>query len=111
MFCYEHYLHKTLTLLRTGVTPATWLTAPFAKLPQWVIDLLISKFSFWLPGFAAGLSLFVEDKRRRGELAMYVLPKGLESAWIMLRGKGLVFKTGKWGETLLTILGMAMVMV
>lgn len=111
IFCYTHYLHKTLTLLRTGVTPTTLLTAPFAKLPQWVIDICISKFSFWLPGLAAGLSLFVEDKRRRGELAMYVLPKGLESAWITLRGKGLVFKTGKWGETLLTILGMAMVMV
>lgn len=42
---------------------------------------------------------------------MYVLPKGLESAWVMARGKGWVFRTGKWGETLLTALGMAMVMV
>ncbi len=31
--------------------------------------------------------------------------------WVMARGKGLVFRTGKWGETLLTALGMAMVMV
>jgi hypothetical protein len=76
-----------------------------------VIDLLASKFSFWVPGFVAGLSLFVEAKRRRGELAMYVLPKGLESAWVMARGKGWAFRTGKWGETLLTALGMAMVMV
>jgi hypothetical protein len=52
----------------------------------------------------SGLSLFVEAKRRRGELAMYVLPKGLESAWIMARGKGWVFKTGNWGESLVGVL-------
>ena len=87
------------------------LTSPLTHIPQWVVDLLISKGSFWIPGFAAGLSLFVEEKRRRGELAMYVLPKGLESAWVMARGKGWVFRTGKWGETLLTALAMGMVMV
>jgi len=58
----------------------------------------------------AGLSLFVEEKRRRAELAMYVLPKGLESAWVMARGKGLVFKTGQWGDILLTAVGTGMVM-
>jgi hypothetical protein len=53
----------------------------------------------------------VEEKRRRGELAMYVLPKGLESIWVVARGKGLVFRTGKWGDVMLAALGMAMVMV
>ena len=67
--------------------------------------------SFWLLGVASGLSLFVEEKRRRGELAMYVLPKGLESIWVMARGKVLVFGTGKWGDVILAALGMAMVMV
>ena len=67
--------------------------------------------SFWVPGLASGLALFVEEKRRRGELAMYVLPKGLESIWVMARGKGLVFGTGKWGDVILAALGMAMVMV
>ena len=42
---------------------------------------------------------------------MYVLPKGLENAWVMARGKGWVFRTGKWGETLLTAIGMSMVTV
>ena len=42
---------------------------------------------------------------------MYVLPKGLESIWVTARGKGWVFKTGRWGEALLTSLGMAMIMV
>lgn len=111
MYCYKHKVHKFLTLLRTGALPSSLLTHPLTKIPQWVTDILISKFSFWVPGFAAGLSLFVEEKRRRGELAMYVLPKGLESVWVMARGKGLVFRTGKWGETMLTALGMAMVMV
>ena len=67
--------------------------------------------SFWVLGLASGLSLFVEEKRRRGELAMYVLPKGLESIWLTARGKGLVFRTGKWGDVILMALGMAMVMV
>ena len=31
---------------------------------------------------------------------MYVLPKGLESAWVAARGKGLVFRTGKHGSAL-----------
>ena len=42
---------------------------------------------------------------------MYVLPKGLESAWIMARGKGWVFTFGRYGEPLLTAIGMGMVMV
>lgn len=76
-----------------------------------MIDWLISKPAFWLTGVVTGVSLFVEAKRRRGELAMYVLPKGLESAWLMARGKGLVFRTGKWGDVILTSMGMGMVMV
>lgn len=103
MFCYKHKLHKYLTLLRLGALSKPTLN-PLKSLPQWVVDILISKMSFWLPGFAAGLSLFVEEKRRRGELAMYVLPKGLESMWVMARGKGWVFRTGKWGEVLVRLL-------
>ena len=44
--------------------------------------------------------MLIEAKHRRGELAMYVLPKGLESAWVAARGKGLVFRTGKHGSAL-----------
>ncbi|RDB20199.1 hypothetical protein Hypma_013067 [Hypsizygus marmoreus] len=105
MFCYKHKLHKYLTLLRLTKT-----SNPLKYVPQPFIDALVSKASFWFPGFMAGLALFVEEKRRRGELAMYVLPKGLESAWGMLRGKGYVFRTGNLGEMWLTALGMAMVM-
>jgi len=79
-------------------------------LPQPLVDLLISKGSFWVPGFLAGLAILIEEERRRAELAMYVLPKGLESAWAAARGRGLVFRTGNWGESALTGLGMGMVM-
>lgn len=73
-------------------------SSPF-KIRQSVLDtLLISKGSFWLPGFMSGLALFVEEKRRRPELAMYVLPKALESAWTIGRGKVGVLKGWKGGE-------------
>lgn len=41
-------------------------------------------------GFATCLSLFVEEKKRRGELAMYVMPKALESAWSIARRRSYV---------------------
>ena len=88
-----------LTALRSP--EARSLLATIVKqLPQPMVDFLISKPSFWLGGLLTGLSLFVEEKRRRAELAMYVLPKGLESAWVMARGKGLVFGTGRYGNVL-----------
>jgi len=80
------------------------------RIPPWLLAALISKPSFWLSGLLSGLSVLIEAKHRRGELAMYVLPKGLESAWVAARGKGLVFRTGKHGSALLTAIGMGMVM-
>ncbi|KAJ7640705.1 hypothetical protein DFH06DRAFT_1477655 [Mycena polygramma] len=79
-------------------------------LPQPLVGLLISKGSFFVSGFLAGLALLIEEHRRRAELAMYVLPKGLESAWVAARGRGLVFRTGNWGESALTAVAMGMVM-
>ena len=114
MFCGKHNLYDYLQ--------------PYRIVPQTVLNLLVSKGSFWVIGAVTGLSLLVEDKRRRAELTMYVLPKGLESAWITARGKGLVIKTGEVGEALvrlplslindssdcfiqMTAVGMGMVMV
>ncbi|THH14186.1 hypothetical protein EW146_g6121 [Bondarzewia mesenterica] len=102
-FCYKHHLYEVLLALRQS--PSSVI-----KPPLWLIRFWISKPSFWLGGLLSGLSLFVEARRRRGELAMYVLPKGLESVWVMARGKGLVFRTGEFGEALLTAIGMGMVM-
>ncbi|KAI0053801.1 hypothetical protein FA95DRAFT_1481071 [Auriscalpium vulgare] len=102
-FCANQNTHRFLTALRASPKSAF-------KPPLWLINLCMSRPSFWLGGVLSGLSLLVEAKRRRGELAMYVLPKGLESVWIMARGKGLVFRTGQYGEALLTAIGMGMVM-
>ncbi|KAJ7829223.1 hypothetical protein B0H14DRAFT_2810763 [Mycena olivaceomarginata] len=63
------------------------LSSPLRRLlPQSLIDLLISKGSWWV------------DRRRHAELAMYVLPKGLESLWVVARGHGLIWHTGNWGR-------------
>ncbi|TCD63219.1 hypothetical protein EIP91_005831 [Steccherinum ochraceum] len=78
--------------------------------PHAFLDFLVSKPAYWLGGLMCGLSVFVEEKRRRSELAMYVLPRGLEAAWIMARGKGYAFHTGSVGDMILTSLGMGMVM-
>jgi hypothetical protein len=72
------------------------------RIPSWLLAALVSKPSFWLGGLLAGMSVLIEAKHRRGELAMYVLPKGLESAWVAARGKGLVFRTGKHGSALVS---------
>ncbi|KAJ7315022.1 hypothetical protein DFH08DRAFT_894484 [Mycena albidolilacea] len=98
--CFKHQTYERI------------MASPFWRklLPAPLVDLLISKGSFWVPGFLAGLALLIEEERRRAELAMYVLPKSLESAWVAARGRGLVFRTGNWGESALTGLAMGMVM-
>ncbi|KAH9919707.1 uncharacterized protein B0H18DRAFT_1096075 [Fomitopsis serialis] len=109
MFCVKHNLWDVLTALRTS--SSTSLLAYLARLlPQRFIDALIAKKSYYALGILTGLSLFVEEKKRREELAMYVMPKGMESAWLMARGRGWVGRTGQWGEVLLTAVGMGMVM-
>src|SRR5258708_30329190 len=65
-------------------------------------SVFISRFSFWFLGAMCALSLFVEEPRRRAELAMYVLPKGLESAWSMMRNRGYV-PFIPWGESVVRI--------
>ncbi|EMD40278.1 hypothetical protein CERSUDRAFT_79950 [Gelatoporia subvermispora B] len=112
-FCGNHQLWTALNNLRTNARTAAaypLLAALARAIPQSFLDLLLSKPMYWFLGVLAGLSLFVEDKHRREELAMYVLPKGLESAWVMARGKGLVFRTGEFGEAMLSAMGMGMVM-
>src|SRR5258706_7448949 len=67
---------------------------------------------YWIAGFCSGLSLFVEAERRRGELAMYVMPKALESIWVAARGKANPsVKKRMVGEAAFIALAMGMVMV
>ncbi|KAL4081300.1 hypothetical protein V8B97DRAFT_1921726 [Scleroderma yunnanense] len=96
--CLKHYLYDVLSAQKA------------LRVPQGIIDFFVSKYSYGLGGLLGALSLFIEERRRRSELAMYVLPKALESAWLTARGKGLVFRTGKTGEILLIAMAMGMVM-
>ncbi|GAB1519556.1 hypothetical protein RhiTH_002624 [Rhizoctonia solani] len=93
-FCFKHNLY---------------LAARLRYIPHNLRFAFISRASWWLGGFLSGLSLLVEDKRRRGELAMYVLPRGLESAWGVMRRRGWV-PIVPGGENLLCAMGMGMVM-
>ncbi|EPS58646.1 hypothetical protein M569_16167, partial [Genlisea aurea] len=42
------------------------------------------KLVYWLSGAMAGLSVLLEKKARRGELALYVLPRAGDSLWHIL---------------------------
>lgn len=97
--CGKRNFYLTVNALRASMSHT--FTSSFANLvPQSLLNFLVSKPAYWLGGLMCGLSLFVEEKKRRSELAMYVLPKGLEAAWVMLRGKGYVFHTGSIGDIL-----------
>lgn len=80
-----------------------------ATVPEFVKRILVSQETHWFGGFLTSLSLFVEHPRRRAELAAYVLPKGMESAWSVARQKSWVpFVPG--GDLLLTSAGMSLIM-
>lgn len=88
--------------------------------PEWLEKIVMHKSYYWFSGcvavslppfassltrlvssFATCLPLFLEERKRRRELAMYVLPRGLESFWsILRRRKWVPFVPG--GEVLLT---------
>ncbi|KAJ3193454.1 hypothetical protein HK101_004807 [Irineochytrium annulatum] len=40
-----------------------------------------NKYNYWIIGFLSSWSIFLEDKRRRSELAMYVLPRGADALY------------------------------
>ncbi|KAH7107603.1 hypothetical protein BKA62DRAFT_683900 [Auriculariales sp. MPI-PUGE-AT-0066] len=82
---------------------------PF-PVPQWLLRVLVSRPSFWVLGAMSGLSLFVEAKRRRGELAMYVLPKALEVYWTTSMGHLGILDMFKGSEALFTAIGTGMFM-
>ncbi|PWZ01089.1 hypothetical protein BCV70DRAFT_159142 [Testicularia cyperi] len=99
LFCAQHSLYNFIVArqrLRQTV-------------PDWFLRMLLSSWLKWVTGFTTCLSLFVDHSRRRAELAAYVLPKGLESAWSVLRNKSYVpFVPG--GDLLLSSIGMSLVM-
>ncbi|SPO21849.1 uncharacterized protein UTRI_01342_B [Ustilago trichophora] len=99
LFCAQHSLYNYIQASETLKR----------YVPTWFSRMLISSWIKWVTGFMTCLSLFVDDSRRRAELAAYVLPKGMESAWSVLRKKSYVpFVPG--GDLLLTSAGMSLVM-
>jgi hypothetical protein len=81
---YEHLL-SVLTSPPSSSSLGKWVLGSVLGLtPERLRSLLVSPVSFCAPGLATGLALFIEEKRRRPELAMYVLPKALESFWLVL---------------------------
>lgn len=68
-----------------------------------------SKYMYWFFGLLPGLSLFIEEKRRRSELAMYVTPKALESIWRIWQSHRVVPHI-PYGEVYLAAIGMSTIM-
>ncbi|KAK9896940.1 hypothetical protein P389DRAFT_143247 [Cystobasidium minutum MCA 4210] len=96
-------IFQSIFCLRNNLWPV------IQNFPKPIQRFWISKYQYWMMGFATCLSLFVEEKKRRGELAMYVMPKALESAWSIARRRAYVpFIPG--GEVLLSCAAMSMVM-
>ncbi|KAJ6595528.1 hypothetical protein DFH09DRAFT_1357490 [Mycena vulgaris] len=99
VFCIKHSLYERLRA-----------SSRHALLPPRAADALVARGFWWLYDLSTGLALLIEDPRRRAELAMYVLPKGLDSLWVIARGQGIVRRTGIWGDGVLAEMGMGMVM-
>ncbi|KAH8926836.1 hypothetical protein BT69DRAFT_1330987 [Atractiella rhizophila] len=90
---------------RIGVTQSDY----FKNLPTIVQKFFTAKLYWWFCGFCTCFALFFEEKKRRAELAMYVIPKAMESAWSMARRKRYVpFVPG--GEVILSSIGMSLIM-
>ncbi|KAI8619735.1 hypothetical protein BC830DRAFT_1053704, partial [Chytriomyces sp. MP71] len=51
-----------------------------------------NRYLYWLNGFLSSWSIFIEDEKRRSELAMYVLPRGMDALYKTLYSKSLIFK-------------------
>jgi len=80
-----------------------------SRIPPALTNALIHPATHWIGGFLTAGSLYVDDARRRAELAAYVLPKGLESMWSVARKRSYA-PAVPGGDLLLTSIGMAMVM-
>lgn len=48
------------------------------------------RYWYWIAGIFSSMSIFVEEKGRRTELALYTLPRAVESLYLISWGKGWV---------------------
>lgn len=68
-----------------------------------------SKFVYWFAAMISGLSILIEKKSRRSELALYALPRAADSVFLILNDRKLAFSFPK-GELLLFCTSMSAVM-
>lgn len=98
-------INQALFCMRTNALD----TLPGKGLGGLLRTLIARKETFWIMGFLNALSLFAEERKRRTELAMYVFPKALESAWASARKRAWV-PVVPFGDTVLGAAALAMVM-
>jgi len=129
-------LYATLTFLPAiGMAPTKFFKAPFSKLVSLAQSTLRSttflstfvsvymsiiclqrkivntdhRFIYWIAGIICSLSILIEKKSRRSELALYALPRGIDSLYTLLCDR-------KWlaslphGDLILFCLSMAGIM-
>lgn len=90
---YQYYICMHRQLFKTGL-----------------IGNFNSKFIYWLAGIACSYpAIFLEDKKRRSELALYVLPKALTSFYKIAYSHHWIFKI-KHFEVLMTSAAMGIIM-
>lgn len=69
------------------------------------------KLLYYVAGMiCAGVSIFIEEKKRRSELALYVLPKAMQSLYEVMYQRKLMFKM-KHFEIILCSMAMGVIMV
>ncbi|KAJ3395491.1 hypothetical protein HDU80_010309 [Chytriomyces hyalinus] len=74
--------------------------ASFMRIACFTRDIIIkhkilprdSRYFYWLNGFLSSWAIFLEDEKRRSELAMYVLPRGVDALYKTLYSKSLIFQ-------------------
>ncbi|VFQ80510.1 unnamed protein product [Cuscuta campestris] len=87
---------RTCWFALTGAVRSTTFLSAFVGLFQAVICLHRKvatrdhKLVYWVAGAASGLSVLLEKKARRSELALYVLPRAGESLWYILVNRHLI---------------------
>lgn len=70
-----------------------------------------SKYLYWLAGFVCSYaSIFFEDKRRRTELALYVLPKALKSFYEICYQRKWIIRVQHF-EVIMASFAMGVIMV
>lgn len=108
----------TKATLRSGAFLATFVTLYQYQicmhrqlLKTGLLGRLNSKYLYGLAGFFCSYpAIFIEDKKRRSELALYVLPKAVQSFYSIAYSHQWIFKL-KYFEVLMASTAMGIIMV